>query len=537
MSPTKAGRFRRLLTSPELEFACEAHNALSARIVEEAGFSAIWASGLSMSAALGVRDSNEASWTQVLEVLEFMADASSVPILVDGDTGYGNFNNVRRLVQKLEQRGISALCIEDNQFPKANSLLDGVRQPLAPVEEFAGKIKAAKDTQSDPDFSVVARVEALIAGWELGEALRRAEAYHAAGADAILIHSKSSSPEEVLAFKQAWGDRGPVVIVPTKYFTTPTEVFRRAGFSLVIWANVIVRAAVKAMARASQALAAEQSLMVVDDALAPVSEIFRLQGASELRDAESRYLPTATATSAIILAASRGEGLGPLTEDRPKALLEVAGRPLLYRQVDILSEAGVRNITVVRGYRKEMFDAPSLRFVDNDCYATTNEAMSLVLGLRDTRGDILVSYGDILYRKYIVGLLLESDGDVVLAVDSEWKDSRNRGRYADFVVCSERYRRDRFNQRVEVRAVGANLPIEDIAGEWIGLMKVSARAVETTQRILGEWRVDGRLNKARMADLLETLIATGHPIRAQYIRGDWLDVDNLHDFEESGRFS
>ena len=88
-------------------------------------------------------------------MLEFMADAMSIPILLDGDTGYGNFNNVRRLVRKLEQRGIAALCIEDKLFPKTNSFLDGETQPLAEIEEFCGKIKAAKDVASDEDFAVV----------------------------------------------------------------------------------------------------------------------------------------------------------------------------------------------------------------------------------------------------------------------------------------------------------------------------------------------------------------------------------------------
>ena len=114
---------RQLLLSPDLSFLMEAHNGLSAKIVEEAGFQGIWASGLSISASLGVRDNNEASWTQVLEVLEFMADATSIPILVDGDTGFGNFNNVRRLVRKLCERGVAGVCIEDKLFPKTNSFI------------------------------------------------------------------------------------------------------------------------------------------------------------------------------------------------------------------------------------------------------------------------------------------------------------------------------------------------------------------------------------------------------------------------------
>src|SRR5690554_5050645 len=192
----KTTQLKQMLQSDQTEFILEAHNGISAKIVEEAGFKGIWGSGLSISASLGVRDNNEASWTQVLEVVEFMSDATTIPILLDADTGYGNFNNVRRLVRKLEQRGVAAVCLEDKLFPKTNSIVDVEQQPLASIEEFSGKIKAAKDTQEHADFCVVARVEALIAGRRLKEALRRADAYHRPGADPILMHSKRSTPDE-----------------------------------------------------------------------------------------------------------------------------------------------------------------------------------------------------------------------------------------------------------------------------------------------------------------------------------------------------
>src|SRR6202021_1735143 len=128
---TRSAKLRQMLQSAELEFLMEAHNGLSARIVKEAGYNGIWASGLSISAQFGVRDNNEASWTQVVDMLEFMVDASDLPILRDGDAGYGNFNNMRRLVRKLEQRGIAGVCIEDKQFPKTNSFLTGEPPPLA----------------------------------------------------------------------------------------------------------------------------------------------------------------------------------------------------------------------------------------------------------------------------------------------------------------------------------------------------------------------------------------------------------------------
>ena len=242
----KTTQFKQLLQSNQVEFILEAHNGLSATIVEETGFKGIWGSGLSISAALGVRDNNEASWTQVLEVIEFISDTTTIPLLLDADTGYGNFNNVRRLVKKLEQRNIAAMCIEDKLFPKTNSFINSEGQPLADIDEFAGKIKAAKDTQSDEDFCVVARVEAFIAGWGLSEALKRAEAYHRAGADAILMHSKIDSPDQILSFMKEWKDTCPVVIVPTMYYNTPTSVFEEIGVSLVIWANHMLRTSIKA---------------------------------------------------------------------------------------------------------------------------------------------------------------------------------------------------------------------------------------------------------------------------------------------------
>lgn len=287
----KTTQFKQMLKSAQTEFIMEAHDGLSAKIVQEAGFKGIWASGLSISAAMGVRDNNEASWTQVLEVLEYMSDATEIPILVDADTGYGNFNNVRRLVKKLEQRSVAAMCIEDKLFPKTNSFINGEQQELANIEEFCGKIKAAKDTQTDEDFSVVARVEALIAGLGLDEALRRAEAYYKAGADAILIHSKIAKPDQILDFMNAWQNQGPIVIVPTMYYKTPTKVLEDAGISLIIWANHLLRSSIKAMQNTANQIYNERSLISVEPEIVSVKEIFRLQNADELKEAEKKYLP------------------------------------------------------------------------------------------------------------------------------------------------------------------------------------------------------------------------------------------------------
>src|SRR5213083_1486605 len=327
MNERRTTVLKRLITRPEIAFLMEAHSGLSARIVEEAGFEGIWGSGLTISASFGVRDNNELSWSQVVDHVAFMTEGTSIPLLLDGDTGYGNFNNMRRLVRKLEQVGVAGVTIEDKVFPKTNSFLRAEMQPLADIDEFCGKIKAGKDSQSDPDFVLVARVEALIAGWGLAEALKRAEAYHAAGADAVLIHSRQSSPAEIFAFLAEWSGRCPVVLVPTKYWRTPTEDFRARGVSVVIWANHLLRSAIGAMQATARRVKEDECLVNVEPEVAPLQEVFRLQRDGELVEAEQRYLPSARgpALSAIVLAASAGEGFAGLTAAAPKAMLKVQG--------------------------------------------------------------------------------------------------------------------------------------------------------------------------------------------------------------------
>jgi phosphoenolpyruvate phosphomutase len=408
-----------MLSSGQTEFILEAHNGLSARIVEETGFKGIWGSGLALSAQHAVRDNNELSWTQVVEQLEFMTDVTDIPILLDGDTGYGDFNNMRRLVRKLGQIDVAGVCIEDKLFPKTNSFIQGEAQPLEDIQTFCGKIQAGKDSQSDDDFSIVARVEAFIAGWGLAEALKRAEAYRAAGADAILIHSKQSQPDEVLEFAAEWANRSPLVIVPTKYYATPTEVFEQAGISLVIWANHMIRTCISAMQTTAANIHDTRSLVESEGRVATVSEIFRLQGADELLEAEKRYARGGShPVSAIVLAASRGQGMDELTRERPKVMLPVNGVPMLRRQVDKFKEQGINDITVVAGYRRDAIDIQGAEILLNKNWETTGELASLDCAMASFCDDTVIIYGDLLFRSYMLHNLLDWEAELLVAVDS-----------------------------------------------------------------------------------------------------------------------
>jgi phosphoenolpyruvate phosphomutase len=530
---------RRELASPDLSFLMEAHNGLSAKLVEEAGFPGIWASGLAISAALGVRDNNEASWTQILDILEFMADATTLPILIDGDTGYGNFNNVRRLVRKLCQRGIAGVCIEDKLFPKTNSFL-GEAQPLAAIDEFCGRIKAGKDSQTEEDFSLVARIEALISGHGLDEALRRAEAYHAAGADAVLIHSKRATAGEILAFAERWANRCPVVIVPTMYYATPTQEFRRVGISTVIWANHNLRAAMTAMRQTSQRIREDESIIEVEGRVAGVHDIFRLVGNGELEEAERRYLPRQAPIGAVVLAASRGNtldsALDRLTEDRPKCMIDIRGQPLLRRLVATLNDGGVRRVTVVRGYRKEAIDLPGIAAVDNDDYATTGEVASLACALDRIADDCIIVYGDVLFRRYILDGLIAASGDIVVAVDALWEKHGGTARVRDLAAASRRFSASYLEDApATLRAIGGDLPQGEVTGEFIGMVRVNARGAALIRAEIAALDAEGALARADLPVLL-TRLAARHDVAVHYVTGHWLDVDDLADLAEARNF-
>jgi len=535
----KTTALKNMLKGEGLHFLMEAHNGLSAKIAEEAGFEGIWGSGLSISAALGVRDNNEASWTQVMEVVEFMADATTVPILLDGDTGYGNFNSARRLVMKLEQRGVAGVCIEDKLFPKTNSFIRGTAQPLADMFEHAGKIRAMKEAQRDEDFVVVARVEALIAGHGLEEAMKRGEEYRKAGADAVLIHSSKKNAGEILAFKKEWGDRLPLVIVPTKYYTTPTDVFREAGFKIVIWANHLMRSALATMQATAKQIFQDQSLMNVEEKVAPLADVFRLQGEHELEQAEKAYLPQGGAvTRGIVLAAGRGDELGELVKDKPKCMVPIAGKPILGHILDAYRSANVRDLVVVRGFAKETVNLPGATYVDNDAFATTGEVASLATAKASLEGSAcLVSYGDVVFKRHVLDELLDAEGDFVVAVDSlpaqEGTDAKPRR--ADWAICSEPHSRKTLLGNVTLKDMTTSPDNPGITGEWTGILKTSAAGGKVIAELIGKLPA-GDLAKLSMPDLLRRLVKDGKTVRVVYTRGGWLDVNTLGDVVKGGAF-
>jgi phosphoenolpyruvate phosphomutase len=260
--------------------AVGAHDALSARLIELAGFDAVWVSGFGVSSmAYSMPDMNLLTMSEVLSAAIRAEAATALPVIVDCDNGYGGLPNLVRTVREFERAGIAAICVEDNTFPKRNSLYGGeTTRELIPRSEQARRIRAAKQAQETDDFVFIARIEALVAGFGVEDACARADAYVDAGADAILIHSRDRTLSEISGFLESWDGVGqvPLVAVPTLFPTFTVDELHDKGFQMVIFANHPMRAAVSAMEQVLDVLHGSRRADAVEPMVVPVDHIFEL---------------------------------------------------------------------------------------------------------------------------------------------------------------------------------------------------------------------------------------------------------------------
>jgi phosphoenolpyruvate phosphomutase len=316
------------------------------------------------------------------------------------------------------------------------------------------------------------------------------------------------------------------------YYATPAETFRRCGISLVIWANHLLRASVSAMRDTAFGVAASESLLEIEGRVTSVREIFRLTGNDELEEAQRRYLPAPRSIRGIVLAASRGSGLGAATADQPKCMVDVRGKPLLYQLLGTLDECGIADVTVVRGYRKETIPTSGITVVDNDAYADTGEAASLACALPQLQGETAVVYGDVLFRRYILEELLESAADITVVVDSAHTSTANP---RDLVTATIR-NTGRYHDDEPALLTGVAADPAQASGQWIGLMHLSAHGTQLVRNELEAMRAEDALAHADLPALL-LRISRHHPIAIHYITGHWLDVDTTADLAEARNFS
>ncbi len=283
---SNASVLRRKIESDSIVRVGGAFDSMSAKLVEMHGFDAIWAGSFAISATHALPDASIMTMTEFLNVAANMAYACKIPVIADCDTGFGGPSNVSHMVKKYENAGVAAISIEDKIFPKQNSLLEGGKQELLSEKEFVAKIMAAKEAKKNPDFTIIARTEALIAELGMKEAIQRARAYEKAGADAILIHSKKNTPEQVFEFADTWGGKLPLVIVPTSYPSVKLTDLTTHKIKMIIYANQTLRVAYTAMSRVLEQIHNSDSLNSIKEEISSMEDIFELQKMYELKKQE-----------------------------------------------------------------------------------------------------------------------------------------------------------------------------------------------------------------------------------------------------------
>ncbi len=529
-----------------------AHDALSAKLIERAGFDAIWASGFGISASLKcIPDGSFLTMTEQLEVTKNIVETADIPVIADCDTGFGNALNVMRTVQDYEKAGIAGICIEDNVFPKRCSFYAGVRRELVSIDEHAGKVRAAKSAQSSPDFVVIARTEALIAGWGQDEALKRAEAYAAAGADAVLIHSKSPTFDELRAVSQRWSGRVPLVVVPTIFGAVTAEELERHGFKIVIFANQVIRTAIKAMHDTLEVLKRENRAEAVSDRMVALQEVYDLVGVTKMEEDERKFLPVGgEKITAIIPAAGFEKQLLPLIQDKPKCLLDIKGKTILERQVATLNEVNIKDIAVVRGYQKDKIAIPNLRYYDNDRYEETGDLASIICAENELKGRCLLLYADIIFETGILLKLMNSSADITIVVDQAWVDHHRhklpRPHVKPDLVCLDHppatgYRFVSPDGPNRLTKIGQHLDPDQAHGEFIGLAMLSERGTALLKSAYKKaaatpnapFHEAPSLAKASLTDMLQDLVDQGHPVSCVTIYKGWMEVDTFEDYQQA----
>jgi len=288
-SPDKRkSKLKRLMEAKKIVRVLESHSALTGLIIEDLKvinkkefleFDCMWSSSLTDSTLRGKPDNQSVDYSTRISGLNEILEVTTKPIIFDADNG-GRLEHLPYMIKSLERIGVSAVIIEDKIGLKKNSLFTNqseVKQDS--IEKFCKKISKAKETKISDDFLIIARIESFILGKSLNNALKRAEAYSKAGADAILIHSKENNPSQIFSFAKKFIKSKfykPMVAVPSTYFKTYEKDLIKNGFKIVIYANHLMRAAYSTMLSTAKSILANKRSFNIEKKIIPIKEIINL---------------------------------------------------------------------------------------------------------------------------------------------------------------------------------------------------------------------------------------------------------------------
>ncbi len=551
ISPEKRRKkLKNLLEQNRILRFLEAYNGISAIIADNAKvklnenkiieFDGIWESSFTDSASKGYPDADIISFDSRCESLKYILDATNKPIIFDGDTG-GDPTNFIYAVKRLENLGVSMIIIEDKVYPKRNSLDPESSQTQENPDNFAIKIKRGKEILDSEDFMIAARIESLISGAGIKDAIMRAKKYLLAGADAIMIHSKDENPNDILEFAKEYenmskllGFRKPLISVPTTYNMISAYDLEKYGFNIIIYANHLLRSSYKAMEKAAKMILTYGRSFEVESICTPIKDLFDEIGLSII-SAEDR-LYQKEGIHVIIPAAGKDKNF-----DVPKAMVKVGGKPILQRQIDMLKTNNLNKITVIRGFKKEFINLKGVNYIDNNDYEKYYIVYSLFLAENDFKNGFLYINSDILFTEYILKKVINTHHDIVLVVDRTYQYHKHEiDKKLDIVLAKNRPT-DRiwqlYDEENEVIRIGKNIKLEDADYEYIGIAYFSKFGAEILRKVhhdckenwKGEFHEAENYSQADFMDLIQEVINRGFKVNIVEVHKGWIEINDKED--------
>ncbi len=539
---------KELLENKKCLLLLEAHNGLSALIIdnvkvnrngEEKEFDGLWESSFTDSSSKGYPDADIITIDSRCESLRYILDCTNKPIIFDGDTG-GALTNFEYTVKKMENLGVSMIIIEDKTFPKRNSLDGTAIQTQEDPKTFALKIKRGKGAISSGDLMIAARIESLISGAGLNDAINRAEIYLNAGADAIMIHSKDEDSTSVLEFAAKYeklskelGERKPLICAPTTYNMVSAGELEKAGFNIIIYANHLLRSSYKSMKNAAQMILRIGRSFEVESLCAPVKEILKVVGFEEIKEKDRLYHKS---YQVIIPAAGEDKNF-----NIPKAMVKINGIPILKRQINVLKEYNFNKLTVIRGWKKEVIDIEDIKFINNDDYDKKYIAYSLFCAEDDFKKGFLFINSDILFTEEIINPIIKTPHDIVCVVDRTYKyHTHEIDKKLDLVLTKNKPTDHIWqlgSEKNEIIRIGKNIKIEMADFEYIGITYFSERGAEILRKVYHECKKNwkGPFHEAKdfqhadILDLLQEIINRDFKVNIIEVRKGWIEINNVKD--------
>ena len=553
----RRGKLKALLDKGHTVRVLEAHNGLSGIIAnniqvngESEGksfireFDAIWESSLTDSASKGHPDIEVVTFDSRLHTINEILAVTHKPMIVDGDTG-GDVNAFEYTVTKLERAGVSAVIIEDKVFPKRNSLEAGAQQNLEDPEIFAQKIRRGKSVQKSDEFMIIARLESLIAGKPMEDAVSRAKIYLQAGADGIMIHSKSKSADEILEFARIYKDickqlnlNKTLVCVPTTYNQTTEGELSAAGFRIIIHANHLLRSAYKAMMETAKTILRDQRSLEADPLCSTVREIFKTVGFLDVKEKDQEN-EQSTNVPVIIPAAGEDPILQKTLNGKPKAMLEISGKTLLDHQIQTLNNGNLVDITVVAGYGRDQMQAEGIRILANPNFKNGSMLNSLFVGKEKMSNGFIMLYSDILMEDNIIKELMDRKEDIILVADNSTQyHEPQEDKLVDFIIGKHQHkparREIRFASENVVAKIGNKINPQTASHEFIGLARFSKtgaeQLIETYDDVVknykGQFQESEDISRFIFTDLIQEMIDRGFVVHFMEIHKGWLEIHN-----------